>query len=320
VHTTLRSNPRVLWSYNASPLPPVCTIADPRWTLIDSVRLEDYFLGTVEATVSSCDAYDLYSLSDPRYNASTDPDYLHSGVPCDTAPLYSACARDPFQHTDCAAGDSICDGVVHQNICGEYAMVVRSGFEASGAVMGLFFAREIEWSDSCDVSKASIFRYRTWVFEVGMFTLMGGIFFLFAPVSLALYIPAFVFICKVPHHLSLCLHAHTLCTFTPRCFIQLFVVYRAVSSSHCTDNFTTSLLASRLLPADKAFALALAVIILLLPIIAVSERSIYILPPRSIILTFCVAALDCFYSRTVARCHRHSQQPNYRAQSCCRFG
>jgi len=190
-----------LWTYSAQ-LPPTCDELDPRWTLVDTVTLENHFLQNVQLSKPSCDDFELYSLSDPRYNASTDPDYLHSGVPCDTAPLYSACARDPFQHTDCAAGDSICDGVVHQNICGEYAMAVRSAFSGSSVGMGLYFVREIEWSDSCAVSKATIFRYRTWIKPVQILLLYGAISWMFlawftGPFALTTSAVAFGFTCKV---------------------------------------------------------------------------------------------------------------------------
>ena len=163
------------------------------------MSLEDYFLESAEATVPTCSNYHLYSLSDPRYNASADPDYLHSGVPCGTAPFYSACARDPFQHTDCAAGDSICDGVVHQNICGEYAHAVRSAFADSTTSMGLYFVREIEWSDSCAVSKATIFRYRSWVKTAIPLILVGGIALFLFFIGLVPLFVGFVFVCKVDY-------------------------------------------------------------------------------------------------------------------------
>ena len=196
IETSLEANPLELWSYTAA-LPPVCEVADPRWSFADLVSLEDYFLQSAEARVPECHAYQLFSLSDPRYNSTTDPDYLNSGLPCGTAPLYSPCARDPAQPTDCVAGDSICDGVVHQNVCGEYARAVRSAFADSTVSMGFLFDREIEWADSCTVSKASIFRYWTWLNRCFVGLWLGATFLILFPLGIPLITFGFVYVCKV---------------------------------------------------------------------------------------------------------------------------
>ena len=106
-----------LWSYYSA-LPLECEDTDPRYKLADQLSLEEGYLKSVQVDEPACAGFELFSLSDPRYNQSSDPDYLNSGVKCGFDPRYS-CVRDPHQRTDCIAGDDICDGVVNQNICGE---------------------------------------------------------------------------------------------------------------------------------------------------------------------------------------------------------
>ena len=159
------SDPDSLWSYTTM-VPNVCESADPRYELFDFVDLQGHLLENLQLTEPSCEPFALYPTYDPRYNVITDPDYLNSGVKCDFTSKYT-CVRDPYQRTDCAVGDIICDGVVNQNICEEYVHAVRSAFtnitnpatnnHTNPVTLGLYYAREIQWSDSCVVSKEDIF-------------------------------------------------------------------------------------------------------------------------------------------------------------------
>ncbi len=154
----IQSSKTSLWTYQSA-LPPSCEDSDPRYKLADEISLVDGYLRSVQVMEPACVGFQLYALDDPRYNQSSDPDYLNSGVKCGTDPRY-VCVRDRHQRTDCIVGDNICDGVINQNICGEYAHAVRSAFSDSSATLGLYFVREIEWSDQCSVSKSAVFDYR----------------------------------------------------------------------------------------------------------------------------------------------------------------
>ena len=164
-----------LWAYNSA-LPPACEDSDPRYKLADHLSLEDAYLKSVQVMEPACAGFQLFSLDDPRYNKTSDPDYLNSGVKCGSDPRY-VCVRDPHQNTNCIAGDEICDGVINQNICGEYAHAVRSAFSDSTATLGLYYVREIEWSDQCDVSKSAVFDYRKLPGHL-MFTCCIGVIYL----------------------------------------------------------------------------------------------------------------------------------------------
>lgn len=158
VNSTLVSDPSKLWSYDVQ-LPPVCHVPDLRYTLVDQVPLQDHFLQNLQLTVPLCKSFSLYPLSDPRYEAALDPDYLNSGVKCGSTPHYK-CVRDPYQPTDCPAGDNICDVVINQNACGEYAHAVRSAFssyKSNGITLGMYFTREVQWTDACNVDKYQVF-------------------------------------------------------------------------------------------------------------------------------------------------------------------
>ena len=152
----LVSDPNYRWSYKMD-VPPQCDMVDPRHHLFDSVDLESHFLQNLHIVEPTCRAHDLYSVTDDRYQRALDPDYLNSGVKCGSDPRYP-CLRDPYQNTNCATGDDICNGVVNQNICGAYAHAVRSAFAGSSATLGLYFAREVEWSDHCVLSKKYVFK------------------------------------------------------------------------------------------------------------------------------------------------------------------
>ena len=165
-----------LWSYYSA-LPPACEDTDPRYKLADQISQEEGYLKSVQVTEPACAGFQLFSLDDPRYNQSSDPDYLNNGVKCGFDPRY-VCVRDSNQRTNCIAGDDICDGVVNQNICGEYARAVRSAFSDSTVTLGFYYVREIEWSDQCNVSKREIFNYRKIPVGVIIACIIGVVFFL----------------------------------------------------------------------------------------------------------------------------------------------
>ncbi len=155
INTPLVANPAKLWAYEGT-LPDTCTVTDARYTLIDTMTLQDHFLQNLQLTEPTCAGFSLYSLSDPRYLPALDPDYLNSGVKCSFDSKYT-CARDPYQRTDCSAGDNICDGVMNQNICGAYVHAVRSAFSTvTHTTLGMYFAREIEWNEDCYVKQNSL--------------------------------------------------------------------------------------------------------------------------------------------------------------------
>ncbi len=152
--------PFSLWSTDPS-VASACEPRSQRYVLVDQMPLQDHFLQNLQLTQPTCAGFSLYPLSDPRYIPALDPDYLNSGVKCSFDSKY-ICARDPYQRTDCTVGDIICDRVVNQNICGEYAHAVRSAFPAHSSVeMGMFFEREIRWTDRCAAHKESVFGVRT---------------------------------------------------------------------------------------------------------------------------------------------------------------
>ena len=179
VQEEIQASKRVPWTYHAS-LPPVCETSDPRYKLADRVSLANGYLRSLQASEPACAGFQLFSLNDPRYNKTSDPDYLNSGVKCGSDPRY-VCVRDSNQRTDCVPGDSICDGVVNQNICGAYTHAVRSAFHKSSATLGLYYVREIQWSDYCEVSKRDIFNYRKTPFDFMQRVGWGvGLFFFFS--------------------------------------------------------------------------------------------------------------------------------------------
>jgi len=67
---------------------------------------------------------------------------------------------------------------VNQNICGAYAHAVRSAFSSSSATLGLYYVREIEWSDQCSVSKSAVFDYRKLPGLLMVVCLIGVVWFL----------------------------------------------------------------------------------------------------------------------------------------------
>ena len=156
INSPLIADSANLWS-NTIDLPRACDRTDPRYVLVDQVSLQDHFLQNLQLTEPACAEFAMYPLSDPRYQQSLDPDHLNSGVKCDITSKYT-CVRDPYQRTDCAAEDNICDGVMNQNICGEYTHAVRAAFpENSEVTMGMYIQREVQWTDTCDVNKEDVY-------------------------------------------------------------------------------------------------------------------------------------------------------------------
>lgn len=71
--------------------------------------------------------------------------------------------------------------MVIQDICSEYAHAVRSAFSNSAVTLGLYYVREIEWSDHCDVSKRAVFNYRKLPFQQVMFQISMVVLFFMLP-------------------------------------------------------------------------------------------------------------------------------------------
>ncbi len=163
VFSPIVADSSMLWSYNIT-LPRVCEIADARYELVDQMPLQDHFLQHLQLSEPACAGFSLYSLSDPRYLPALDPDYLNSGVKCGSDSHYP-CLRDPYQRTDCATGDDICDGVMNQNICGAYVHAVRSALRASAHVtMGVYIARESGWTANCSTTQDAALAAPGWLF------------------------------------------------------------------------------------------------------------------------------------------------------------
>lgn len=144
-----------LIGYSIKP-PKSCNKPDLRYTLYDKITVENHFLAVLEQS-NKCQGFTLYPTSDSRYSTSTDPDYYNSGIPCGTTPYI--CDRDPDMGTDCRVGDSICDVVVNQNICGEYTQAIR-GLSQVSDTFGLYRRSEVLWSPECEVDREKIYTNR----------------------------------------------------------------------------------------------------------------------------------------------------------------
>jgi hypothetical protein len=138
-------------TYSIKP-PKSCDKPDPRFILYDNVDFVDHYLGVLENS-DKCKGFELYSLTDPRYNSLSDPDYLRSHRPCGTAPYY--CNRDTDMGTNCFPSDQICDLVVNQNLCGQYVEAVRGAARSDS--FGLYRRGEIYWDPSCEVDREAIY-------------------------------------------------------------------------------------------------------------------------------------------------------------------
>lgn len=98
--------------------------------------------------LSECSGYDLYPVDDANFDASVDADYLYSNNACSG----SACDRASSFSTNCASGDSICDLVVNQNVCGQYVSAVRDLKDDSNS-FGVYYRTEIQWNPTCAVDQ-----------------------------------------------------------------------------------------------------------------------------------------------------------------------
>lgn len=144
-----------LWMFSVS-YPSACRKEDKRYTLFDRRDTQSHFLETMaRESAASCAGLDVYALSDPRYNVSTDPDFVNSGVPCGSNGY--VCTRDSQQLTNCAANDNICKVVVNQNVCGLY---VRASRSVAGApqTFGMYRRSEITWREDCAVTRDAVYR------------------------------------------------------------------------------------------------------------------------------------------------------------------
>lgn len=267
-------------------------MVDPRYQLFDSVDLESHFLQNLRIAEPTCRAHDLYSVADDRYQRALDPVYFNSGVKCGSDPRYP-CLRDPYQHTNCAAGDDICDGVVNQNICGAYAHSVRSAFAGSSVTLGLYFAREVEWSDHCVLSKKYVskdamdtFNSLGWFYSFIMFLAFGlvadhhhhgrlrkedcEVF------CLGLVIPTYWLVQVNNSILNDCIllfypqNEHTIMSF----YFQELRNIRFIRSGECTDPFTMDVLLTGLQDRQRFCLLLHLLIVICIAIICVS--AIYI--------------------------------------------
>lgn len=119
--------------------------------LFDKLRLDTFFLDQFEE-MSICEPYNITTLDDTNFQASTDADYLQSYVPC----VGSACDRDVNFPTSCpSSGGSvaaICDLVVNQNQCGQYVAAARDLSSDSNS-MGVYYRSEIAWKPDCSVDQ-----------------------------------------------------------------------------------------------------------------------------------------------------------------------
>lgn len=146
------SDQEILWAYSVN-YPTSCRKEDKRFTLFDRRDSQSHFLETIGRESEYCEGLQLYALSDPRYNVSSDPDYVNSRIPCGTDGF--VCGRDSYQYTDCA--DEICDVVVNQNICGLYTRAARS-LADSTQTFGMYRRGEIIWRETCVVTQDQIYR------------------------------------------------------------------------------------------------------------------------------------------------------------------
>lgn len=143
-----------LWSFIVS-YPGTCRRDDARFELFDRREMQRHFLENLEVGQSACNGLTLLPTDDPAYDAAQDPDFLNSGVSCDSNAAYQ-CSRPADQLTNCAVGDNICRAVINQNVCGQYAQAVRS-LAGSDKTFGLYRRSEILWREDCDVSPDDIY-------------------------------------------------------------------------------------------------------------------------------------------------------------------
>lgn len=69
IFSPIKADLSSLWSFNVT-LPPVCDMVDTRYSLVDTLSLQDHFLQNLQRAEPACAGFDLYSLSDSRYQPS----------------------------------------------------------------------------------------------------------------------------------------------------------------------------------------------------------------------------------------------------------
>ncbi|KAJ1417411.1 hypothetical protein B484DRAFT_453993 [Ochromonadaceae sp. CCMP2298] len=137
------------WSWLAPSYESMCSREDQRYILFDKLGLTDHFIGNL-ANADECDGFSLVPTSDPTYNPSLDPDYVHSGVPCT---VQGECTNPGFA-SDCT--ESICETVQNQNTCGVKVQSVRSLASDSNS-FGMYQRPEIKWRTDCGVTMGEIY-------------------------------------------------------------------------------------------------------------------------------------------------------------------
>lgn len=140
-------------SYSIS-APSKCKRVDKRYSLYDKARHDELWLGNFQLD-SQCSQFDLYPTDHPSYVAANDADYLESGVVCGTSGDYT-CDRPDGQQTNCGSSDDICDLVINQNVCGQYAQAARD-LANDDNTFGLYYRSEILWLPRCEVNQDQIY-------------------------------------------------------------------------------------------------------------------------------------------------------------------
>jgi hypothetical protein len=146
-----------LWTFSVT-YPSTCTREDKRYELFDRRDLQNHFLENLAVGLEECAGAELLPLDDADYDASLDPDYINSGVPCGTTTgdFNSVCARSSSQFTDCDSSDELCDVIINQNVCGQYAQAAR-GLAEEKNTFGMYRRSEILWKEDCAVSPDDIY-------------------------------------------------------------------------------------------------------------------------------------------------------------------
>jgi hypothetical protein len=144
-----------LWLFSVS-YPTMCKREDKRFELFDQRDLQRHFLENLANGHSSCSGHELLPINDPDYTTAADPDYQNSHVPCDDSSAGYVCSRPSDQFTNCAAGDNICNVVINQNVCGQYAQAVRTLADSENT-FGMYRRGEIVWHEDCAVTQDQIY-------------------------------------------------------------------------------------------------------------------------------------------------------------------
>jgi hypothetical protein len=150
----------ILWDYQFS-FPGTCKKVDSRYILFDRLSLASVLLDNAPYSVPECAQFaPIYMVDDPAYNSATDPDYVNNGVACESTGTAGTCVRDGTDPDPqfCSVGDSICDQVLNQNVCGQYVQAMRVvAADNDGNSFGMYRRSEIFWLDSCEVTKDDIY-------------------------------------------------------------------------------------------------------------------------------------------------------------------